>query len=145
MNIGLEEKDRGHLDEAGRKFQEAQKIRLDLLRDESDSVVVERDLAMADYDQGLLDVKQEDLAAAGKDFGEAIRRFAAMVTRQPQDMNLQYRLAICYRLLGDLRAKEGAAEESNADYAKSIDALQRLVERNPDVAEYRARSSRTFT
>ena len=136
MNIGLEEKDSGHLAEAGRKFQQAQKIRSDLLKEQPDSVRVQRDVAMADYNQGLLDVKAENFAAAGKSFGDAIRLFAALVKLQPQDMTLQYRLAICYRLLGDLRAKEGAVEESNTAYAESIATLTRLVERNPDVAEY---------
>ena len=91
---------------------------------------------MGDYNQGLLDVKRENYAPAGKSFTDSIRLFAALVKLQPQDMTLQYDLAVGYRLLGDLRAKEGASEESNAAYAQSIDTLTRLVERNPDVAEY---------
>jgi len=136
MNIGLEEKDKGHLDEAARMFQQAQLIRSDLLKEDPDSVRVQRDVAMAYYNQGLLDVKAENFAPAGKSFTDSIRLFAALVKLQPQDMTLQYRLAICYRLLGDLRASEGAVEESNSAYAQSIDTLTRLVERNPDVAEY---------
>ena len=136
MNIGLVEKDSGHLDKAAQQLQQAQKIRADLLKDDPGAIKVQRDTAMADFNQGLLDVKAENLAAAGKDFGESIRQFAALIKRQPQDLNLQYRMAICLRLFADLRASEGAAEESNSAYAQAIATLSRLVERNPDVSEY---------
>ena len=136
MNIGLVEKDSGHLDKTAQQFQQAQKIRADLLKDDPGAVKVQRDTAMADYNQGLLDVKAENLAAAGKSFGESIRQFAALVKSQPQDMNLQYRMATSLRLFGDLRASEGAAEESNSAYAQAIETLSRLVERNPDVSEF---------
>ncbi len=136
MNIGLVEKDSGHLDNAARQFQQAQKIRADLLKDDPGATKVQRDIAMADFNQGLLDVKAENLAAAGKDFGESIRQFAALIKSQPQDLNLQYRMALSLRLFADLRASEGAAEESNSAYAQAIATLSRLVERNPDVSEY---------
>jgi eukaryotic-like serine/threonine-protein kinase len=142
MNIGLEEMDNGHLDVAGRKFQQAQKIRSELLNDGPASLAdttllrVQRDVAMGYYNQGNLDRKRDDLAAAGNSFSESIRQFAALVKLQPRDMKLRENLALCYRLLGDLRAKEGAVEESNSAYAHSIETLARLVERNPDVAEY---------
>jgi len=136
MNIGLVEKDSGHLDEAARQFQQAQKIRSDLLKDEPGSIKVQRDVASADYNQGNLDVALKNFAGAGNSFTDAIRQFAALVKSQPQDMNLQYRLAICLRLFADLRASEGAVEESNSAYAQAIETLSHLVERNPDVAEY---------
>ena len=66
----------GHLDNAARQFQQAQKIRADLLKDDPGATKVQRNIAMADFNQGLLDVKAENLAAAGKDFGESIRQFA---------------------------------------------------------------------
>ena len=117
MNVGLEEKDEDRLDAAAASFQLAQKIRANLLKDHPDLIAVRRDLAMGCFDQGLLDVKAKNLASAGENFNASIRLFGELINRQPRDMNLQYRLAICYRLLGDLRAVERATEESNAAYA----------------------------
>ena len=110
MNIGLVEKDLGHWDEAAKQLQAAQDIRQALVVSGGDLPKLQRDFAMGYYNEANLDLQRRHVAAAQKNFEESIALFERLVRRDPHDLNLQYQLAICYRLLGDVLARTKRAK-----------------------------------
>jgi serine/threonine-protein kinase len=138
MNIGLVEKDLGQGDEAAKQLQAAQDIRQALVISGGDSPKLQRDFAMGYYNQANLDLQRRRVAAAQKNFEAAIALFERLVRRDSHDLNLQYQLAICYRLLGDVLSAGKANKESARLYGLARDSLSRLVDRNPDVSDYKA-------
>ena len=117
-----------------------------------DSSKLLRDLAMGYYDQGILELtvgevavqpsqlgeKVKHLGAAQKHFEDSIAGFQQLAERDPRDLTAQYLSAICYRLLGDLKSNGKQPAESLRPYGLARDTLARLVERNPDVSEYKS-------
>jgi tetratricopeptide (TPR) repeat protein len=79
-----------------------------------------------------------DMEAASRHLVNAAEAFERVLQSDPRDLNTQYQLAVCLRLLGDLKAAGGdlAAAQSRYDQAESHFEL--LAYHNPDVPEYQA-------
>jgi serine/threonine protein kinase/tetratricopeptide (TPR) repeat protein len=143
MNIGLVEKDLGHLDVAAEQLQTSQKLRESQLPAE-DSFRLDRDLAMGSYNQGILELKRNKPGDAATYFSQAIERFAALAQKEPRDLTIQYYLATCYRKAADAQSENQAPEEAAKLYEQARDAFARLADRNPDVDEYQSALAQTY-
>ena len=86
-------------------------------------------LAVASKDKG-------DLVDAEKNFLDAIDIFAALSKESPNQMNFRRDLAVCQRMVGDLKAQSDQTEEAIEYYQTAQNALEDLRLRNPDVLEY---------
>jgi tetratricopeptide (TPR) repeat protein len=158
MNVGLLEMDRGDLDEARRRLEQAQSIRLRLPGVESDPKL-RRDLAKGYYN--LAKLAKAELMTSGDDSGrlrwcdlgrqwseKAAGLFKALAEGDRADLDMQYLLAVCCRMEADLAHDaatcgskkrddlEKIREQAAGLYQNSCDILRPLAQKNPDVAEY---------
>jgi serine/threonine-protein kinase len=143
MNIGLVEKDLGHLDAGAKQLQAAQELREAQLT-AGDSFKLQRDLAMGSYNQGVLELKREQPGEAATYFNQAIERFAVLEEREPHDLTIQYYLAICYRRSADAHSENNSPDEAARLYGLARDTFARLVDRNPEVDEYQSELAKTY-
>lgn len=138
MNLGLVSMNLGDIPEARKQFLQAQEIRSSLLAEEQDDEVL-RDLAMGHYNLGNLALNDPDAAEAEAlgHFESAISVFEDVVKAEPIDLANQSRLALCYRILGDLESGGDQLEAARAAYQQSGQTLRELVRLNPGVPQYR--------
>lgn len=137
MNLGLVEKERGNADAARKLMEQAQEIRRrQLVR--ADDPKLRRDLAMGAYNLGNLLYNDQDIRVPEKYLAEAAENFEKVVAHDTRDLNNQYFLAICYRLLGELKWFEEDWDAVAVDYRKAHGRLETLAQQNPDVPEYQA-------
>jgi len=142
MNIGLLEKDEGRLEAAAQQLQAAQAMRQEHLAGSENVPKLKRDLAMGFYNQGVLDSQRRQNDAAAQHFGEAVAQFKELHSADPNDLEIQFDLAINERLLGDLRRTD--PEQAAQLYEDSSKRLDELVERNPDVPNFRYEQARAY-
>jgi serine/threonine-protein kinase len=142
MNIGLLEKDEGHFDAAAQQLQVAQAMRQQHLAGGENVPKLKRDLARGFYNQGVLDSLRRQNDAAAEHFGEAIAQFKELHGDDPNDLEIQLELAINERLLGDLKRTDPA--QAAQLYEDACDRLDDLVERNPDVPNFRYERARAY-
>ena len=160
MNIGLIEQVCGNREAACVLFDEAQALRLGLVEDGQESAQLERDLGKGYFSRARLALADGETGAARNDFEAATEAFENLIEQEPRDLDIQYRLALCYRILGDLAAGEGKMlhdEAETADdpelrlqnagdkyrealdvYKKAIKPTVTLAQFNPDVTQYQA-------
>jgi tetratricopeptide (TPR) repeat protein/tRNA A-37 threonylcarbamoyl transferase component Bud32 len=150
MNIGQLEQDAGSTDptsdsfsRARRHFEQAQRLRQDVLRAPGDHLEVQRDLAMGYYTLARFEVAVGDPAAARTNLGEAIRGFEALLKREPRNLANQHRLAVCCRtqadsILQDPNSTDADLNTAHELYDKALGLTQTLALGNPDVAQYQA-------
>jgi serine/threonine protein kinase len=142
MNIGLLEKDDGRLDAAAQQLQAAQAMRQEHLAAGADAPKLKRDLAMGFYNQGVLDLQRRQNDTAAQHFGDAIRQFQELNKADPNDLEIQFDLAINDRLLGDLKRND--PDEAAPLYEDACNRLDELVARNPDVPNFRYEQARAY-
>jgi tetratricopeptide (TPR) repeat protein len=159
MNIGLLEMGRGSYDDARRRLEQAQTIRLQP-RIAGNDPKLRRDTAMGYYNlanlslSGLVQAdKNPESAREWYDLGRQSSRQAAMLFQtlaksNRDDLTMRYLLAICYRMEAELACAEAASglesgddcdkkrDDAIAIYQKSLDILEPLAWKNPDVTEY---------
>ncbi len=138
MNIGLAKKDLGEFDQAAEQLHTAQNLRLAQLAAGGDTAKLRRDLAMGSYNEGVLEEKKQQPAEAAKYFDAAIERFEKLQADDPHDLSIQYNLAICYRKSADVHSASNSLDEATRLYLLARDTFARLVDRNPEVAEYQS-------
>lgn len=137
MNLALLYRAQGDLSASHQAHLEAQSIRQGVLR-KHDDPAVRRDLAMGFYNLANLSLDLNDNAQALDHLQSAIDGFLAVLRDEPDDLDNDYRLGVCYRLQGELHY---AAEDSGRaveSFALARDRLRNLADRNPEVSEYRS-------
>jgi tetratricopeptide (TPR) repeat protein len=159
MNIGLLEVERGNYDEARRNLEQAQSIRIQS-PGSGDDPKLRRDLAKGYYSLAKLAKvkfvqadKDCDLARQWCELGrqwsrQAVGLFQALAESDRADLDMHYLLAICYRMEADLDHDGSACglesgenlkkmqEEAVKLYNNSLEILEPLAHKNPDVTEY---------
>jgi eukaryotic-like serine/threonine-protein kinase len=142
MNIGLLDKDEGRLDAAAQQLQAAQAMRQEHLAGSENVPKLRRDLAMGFYNQGVLDSQRRQNDAAAEHFGDAIAQFKELHNVDPNDLEIQLDLAINERLLADLKRTD--PQQAAKLYDDACKRLDLLVERNPDVPNFRYERARAY-
>ncbi len=151
MNIGIIQRLQGQPDVAAKEMLEAQNMRTELLASAPDNRQVIRDSAMGHYNLAVLDLNG-NLGRAVQSLDQAIALFQQLLEIEPRDFNNQHRLAICYRMLGQLgsfTAELIATKSSGADvrakreealraYESGFEVISPLAEQNPDVGPYQS-------
>ena len=147
VNVALNPMDNAKKELALKDLESAQQIRRSYLAYGGDTVKLQKDLALGDYNLGIqeLRIAQSNLNDPGlkkahekprKHFADWSELLRQLIAQEPHDLSLQYQLATCYRWQGD------SADKSSSDsilfYQEARDTLSRLVEHNPDVAEYKS-------
>lgn len=134
MNLGLVERDRGDLAQAISLLERSQSLRHRLL-DEASESKVRRDLAMGYQNRASLAHDQEQIEAAASHWRQAVALFEQLLVDEPFDLHNQYRLAVCFRGLGDAAADVSAALP---EYESAVKILEPLARQNPRVVAYQA-------
>ena len=159
MNIGLLEIDRRDCDNARRNLEQAQSIRLQSPGG-VDNPKLCRDLAKGYYNLAKLAMARRmqadndsDLARQwcnqGRQWCEkAAELFKILAESNRVDLEMRYLWAVCYLMEAELanaaviygpepgENHKQALDETLALYQKSLDILQPLAQKNPDVTEY---------
>ncbi len=135
MNIGLLEQDLGKLDVAADQLRSAQQLRKVQLA-VADSFKLRRDLAMGYYNWGNLEIDRHDPETAAYYFDLAIACFEKLLSQDPRDLTVQYLLAVCYRKSADTHSEIHSPDAARL-YEMARDHFARLVDRNPEVSEYK--------
>jgi len=138
MNLGLVQQRRGNLTEAGAEFEKAQTIRRSKPAKDAIGLKLDRDMAMGYYNQANLDRRLNHIAEAERNYAEALKLMQSCGARDPRDLTLRRLTAVFHRLVGDMQQSQSRPDEAKPHYVAARDILTRLVELNPDVAEYRA-------
>lgn len=135
MNMGVVNKEKKDLDEARRLLQKAQELRKPLVEKKPNWTAVLRDRAKGSYNLAMVEWA-DDPSLAERHLERAQEDFKAVVDADNRDLTSQFDLAVCYRLLGDIRAANNKAEDAKNMYDFAQNLLEQLALRNPDVSDY---------
>src|SRR5207253_2959257 len=83
----------------------------------------QRDLGMGYYNIALARKQSGDAPAAAADFLKAVAAFEQVARLEPNDLGNRHRLAICRRLIGDVKADNDETEEAVDLYDQARDEL----------------------
>lgn len=126
---------------------EAQKVRLGVLQEFPDEVLVRRDLGRGYYNLANTELRaaEQELQAqqiehrwqgGADDLTAAIRAYQKLPTAE-LTLDNQLELTRCYRLRADAFFKLRQSEEAARDYRQAKKLLRSLTSRNPNVYRYR--------
>jgi len=119
---------------------EAQSIRRSLLDNARADPAVRRgllrDFGKGAYNLGELAIAGGDLDQAAASLDEARDAFEEMVREHPDDIAAGYRLAVCCRLVADVKSLQGDRSGAVAVYALACSRLRPIAVQNPRVGEY---------
>jgi serine/threonine-protein kinase len=139
MNLGLLELMAGKPAAALPLLDRAQGLRLAHAEEDSPAATrLRRDVGMGYYNLAQAHLQTGDLPAAEKNLLAAIGVFEKLVTEAPADFEQQRRLAICQRMLGDVKAANGKGPEAIKSYEQARGMLSEIAARNPNVPDYAA-------
>ncbi len=136
MNLGLFERERQHYQAARQLIREAQGIRDQFLAANPDSPKLVRDHAMGSYNLGIVELFDGHRDIGEQNLRSAIKQFGQILTAEPDDMQNQYRLATCRRVLGDSRSAAEDLQSAATLYDQALATLLPLATLNPTVLEY---------
>jgi tetratricopeptide (TPR) repeat protein len=132
MNLGLLKLERGDTEPALTDLEAAQAIRKTHVA-RADNRKLLRDLAKGYYNLATLYAERESLATAVARLGSAIEIFEQLVHDEPDELEQQKALAICWRVRGDL---ETDPARRGTMYHKARKVLDKLVQESPTVLDY---------
>jgi tetratricopeptide (TPR) repeat protein len=137
MNLGLLDQETAP-QQARERMAKAQGLRQQALRTNKEDVRLRRDLAMGCYNLGTLALAEgnRDLGDSAQQLAQAQELFQALCAGDRADLSSRYQLAICRRLLADVRSIEKRWDEALPLYVQARDEMQALAEKNPSVPEY---------
>jgi len=141
MNLGWAEQQRGKLGEAQRLMNAAQSIRRDMVVGHGTAQNL-RDLAVGYYSLADLAYARGDPKAARDVLHDnAIPTFARLLASSEKVIEDRYRLALCYRLLGDTEGaltseEDGPQQAALKAFLEARSMFERLVEQNAEVVKY---------
>jgi serine/threonine protein kinase len=128
----------GRSDQAGPLYDEAQAIRRAALS-QGPAPLVERDLAKGHYSLAQLSILMQQHEAAREQLKQAMTLLQPRIERESNDLEMQFLFSLTARLAADLELDDDPTLDAAKSYAPARDTLVKLVDRNPDVAEYRFR------
>jgi serine/threonine-protein kinase len=143
MNVGLVERMLNRPDDALDEEKQAQQIRRAHLSDSPDKSKLEKDMAMGSYNLGVLELGLKRVKDAQKDFAESIGLFKQLNIRDQHDLTIQKLLATCYRLQG-VSLSQSSPDLAVHSYQQARDAFATLVDRNPDVSDYKSELAEVY-
>jgi tetratricopeptide (TPR) repeat protein len=148
MNLGLVTRDLGDPDRAAQLVGESIDKRLERIERGDRRATLRRDLAMGYFNLALLAVLRGEQDAAREPLLKAVEVFESLDSESGDNSgnddtdadvdkiaNL-HRLAISYRLLGDLQFSDVTSEEAEQWYENARYRLEQLVLQNPTVSRY---------
>jgi tetratricopeptide (TPR) repeat protein len=122
------------------QYEKMQAIRVRLLKaeapDERTARDFKRDFGTGCINLGRLAQTEDRLNDAINFFKAAITAFEEGLEGEPNDLEIQSRLATCRRLVGYLLEASGETSEARKAYEQALHRLDTLAKQNPDVAEY---------
>ncbi|MCC6492336.1 MAG: protein kinase [Pirellulales bacterium] len=137
MNLGLVDLMTGNVAAGLPHLERAQSLRLAHAEaDSGDAAGMRRDLGMGYYNLAQAHLAAGNGAAAETHLAAAIEAFEKLASDTPADLGNRRRLAICLRLVGDLKAADADAEAAIESYQRARDSLGELATQNPSVPQY---------
>jgi serine/threonine protein kinase/tetratricopeptide (TPR) repeat protein len=134
---------RGTVDAAGgdakrgvERWREAQSLRSEQLRSGVADVKLRADAAQGDFNLGLFHLREGDRATAAEHLAAAAVGFAKVRDADPDNLDVQYRLALTHRTLGDLHVADDDRDAAAEEYRQGRELLAALRARNPQVTDY---------
>ena len=153
MNVGLVKKDSEQFVEARRQFVAAQDIRLPLLNENPDDLVLHRDVGRGYYALAQLALQlalqseppdQVRLTEARQHLEKAVTAFQHVRQREAADLNNQLSLSLCLRALADVLSELDQKNEAFQSYRQALSIIEPLAMANPDVVGYQARLAEVY-
>jgi tetratricopeptide (TPR) repeat protein len=126
LGAGWIEKDRGHLDEAERRFRRV----LELAKDDADRRYWAR-LALGD-----VKLQRGDLAAALSDYKDAMAEVDGLAKSDPGNAGWQRDLSVSYDRVGDVLVAQGNLPEALKSYRDGLAIRDRLAKSDPGNAQW---------
>jgi tetratricopeptide (TPR) repeat protein len=143
MNLGLVHKNREQFEAARQNIESSIAIRDDALQaTPSRPGKLIRDQGMAYFNLANLEVEQDDLASALDNSNKAIESFEQVSSLSPDDLDTRHRVAVCYRLQGEIRTKQMDFAGAEEAYAAEQQWMYELAAENPRVPQYQAELAR---
>jgi serine/threonine-protein kinase len=133
MNLGLLAQELGDAVEARRQFDVAQGQRRKYLDAGQENLAIRADLGKGHYNLAILAQAEGDFDAFGREMSSAVEQFERIEQQAPDNLDNQYRLAVCYRLMGPA---EATVEQALATLEKALARLEPLARANPTVDDY---------
>ena len=144
MNLGLLEKDDRKFQRAREQMNKAQDLRKKIIENADDDPQTRRDLGMGYFNLANLALDETNAPDAEENAEEnldaAITVFEGLLKETPEHLKNQSRLALCYRVRGDLKSY-GDTESAIEDYGKAFRLAEELARKNPSVSDYQADSA----
>ena len=138
MNLALLDLAAGKAAAALPQLERAQSIRLAHRHGAETPALLVRDMGMGYFNLAQAYLAEGQLPAAKSNLADAIATFTAIADETPEDFENRRRLALCQRMLADVEASSGNAEEAVAAFEQARQTMQELTDRNPSVPEYAA-------
>ena len=137
MNLGFVHYLREEFDTAIEQMQHAQTIRLVHASDPTTITTnMQRDLGMGYYNLALTFIAVKDVPQAEKNYLSAIGAFEQLLQLDPADMNNLRKLAVCHRMVGQLKSDLGDSDKAIEYYERAEQTLAELRLRNPEMLEF---------
>ncbi|RIK83438.1 MAG: hypothetical protein DCC67_05925 [Planctomycetota bacterium] len=137
MNLGLVELGSGNVEQGLASLNQAHALRMAHAESaDARSPALRRDLGMGYYNLAQAYLAAGNAAAAEEHLASAIETFQQLATELPSDLANRRRLAICQRMLGDVKVADGKGDAAIEHYQQARDALVELSSQNPSVPEY---------
>jgi len=143
MNVGLAEK-RSDPARARESMERAQAIRGRLLDAGETDPGLRRDFAKGCYNLAMLALDGNDAAEAEADLQKAVAGYSKLIQEGQADFDTEYALPVCYRKQADILCSHKKYDEALALYAQAREALEKLAEKNPTVAEFQIGAAEVF-
>ena len=138
MNLALLDLAAGKAAAALPQLEQAQSIRLAHRHGAETPALLVRDIGMGYFNLAQAYLAEGQLPAAKSNLADAIATFTTIADETPEDFENRRRLALCQRMLADVEASSGNAEEAVAAFEQARQTMQELTDRNPSVPEYAA-------
>jgi serine/threonine protein kinase len=130
--------DAGNIDEAEAAYQDELRLREEIVKSKPKQQTYLIELANNYRNLAVVEQRYERLDQARKFLDESLVIDRRLASENPDDGFLQNTLAQTLTLSGDLAAHDGDGERARQAYREAVELRVALVERHPDVLEYRA-------
>ncbi len=135
----------GRLDDARCAFEDALKLRQDLLEIDPSVARWQRDLSVSFNNLGELATAQGNLPEAQRLFGEALRIRQPLAESDSANAEWQRDLSVSFETLGDLAMAQGNLPEAQRLFSEALRIAQPLAESDPANAEWQRDVSVSFS
>jgi eukaryotic-like serine/threonine-protein kinase len=128
------------IQDAGRQFEDAQRIRNKILSGELKDAklrrAVARDLGMGYFNFGVWSEYDQNTLQAIEHYKKGAGVFEELLQSDPSDLEIQGLLPTCRRLAGSLLKNSGQTKEAREWNQQALERMVTLAKENPDVPLY---------